>query len=147
MTTRIEGPTPSGGAYAIATWYQHGLEVDDPTDADAVEIVEYDADDASLLRTYSRELSEGTDTPEIGGVVEFDSDSADLLKFGTWDLYIDGILITTLKQYLLGLGVDQASVKVQRNAVAETLELPSCQAAPAELKAEVYAWLDSIGAL
>jgi hypothetical protein len=40
---RIPGPTPNGGAYAIA--YQHD---------NGVEIVEFDAANREIMRTYSR---------------------------------------------------------------------------------------------
>jgi len=40
---RIEGPTPSGGAYALA--YTH--------DDGSVEIVEFDSQDREIQRTYS----------------------------------------------------------------------------------------------
>ncbi len=40
---RIEGPTPNGGAYAIA--YEH--------DDGSVEIVEFDSQDRAIHRTYA----------------------------------------------------------------------------------------------
>ena len=40
---RVDGPTPNGGAYAIAYFRDNG----------SMEIVEFDADDNVLHRTYS----------------------------------------------------------------------------------------------
>jgi len=55
---RIEGPTPNGGAYAIARFYRDDdggadTEVDRQT-ADRIEITEYSEDGRVLMRTYGR---------------------------------------------------------------------------------------------
>jgi hypothetical protein len=44
---RIEGPTPNGGAYAIAYAYDDG----------SMEIVEFNAQGEEIARTYSRPAS------------------------------------------------------------------------------------------
>jgi len=41
--TRIDGPTPNGGVYALAYTHPDG----------SVEIVEFDAEDREIARTYS----------------------------------------------------------------------------------------------
>lgn len=51
-TERVDGPTPNGGAYAIAHYRdQHGRPCA-KTDAHATEIVEHAADGRELHRTY-----------------------------------------------------------------------------------------------
>lgn len=50
---RIEGPTPNGGAYAVAIFSRDGKPAE-KADATAVEITEYAADGTALLRTYGR---------------------------------------------------------------------------------------------
>jgi hypothetical protein len=50
--TRTEGPTPNGGAYAIAYWQDmHGNPVDKSEYA-RFEIVEYDEAGNQVFRTY-----------------------------------------------------------------------------------------------
>jgi hypothetical protein len=49
---RIEGPTPSGGAYALAYFSAGGVPVD-KAQADAVEVIEFTADGAEIARTYA----------------------------------------------------------------------------------------------
>lgn len=46
---RVEGPTPNGGAYAIA--YTH--------DDGSMEIVEFDSEDREIQRTYGEGKKEG----------------------------------------------------------------------------------------
>ncbi len=52
-TERIEGPTPRGGAYAIAYYQDANGQPADKASAVAVEIVEYDAAGVALWRTYA----------------------------------------------------------------------------------------------
>lgn len=49
---RTEGPTPAGGAYAIAYFSRDGVPVDQ-SDATQVEITEYAADGTPIQRTYA----------------------------------------------------------------------------------------------
>lgn len=51
--TRIDGPTPAGGAYALAQWIGPDGERATRETAAAVEAVEYDVDDRVLRRTYA----------------------------------------------------------------------------------------------
>lgn len=53
VTERVEGPTPAGGAYAIAIFSRAGVPVP-KEQADAAEITEYDAEGRVILRTYGR---------------------------------------------------------------------------------------------
>jgi hypothetical protein len=48
---RSEGPTPNGGAYALAYFSKAGCPAV-RGEADAVEIVEYTADGREIFRTY-----------------------------------------------------------------------------------------------
>lgn len=50
---RTEGPTPNGGAYAIARFTRDGAPAP-KEQADAVEVVEYDAAGREIHRTYAR---------------------------------------------------------------------------------------------
>jgi hypothetical protein len=53
MIERRDGPTPNGGAYAIAAFTRNGQ----PCSQDAateVEITEYAADGVAICRTYAR---------------------------------------------------------------------------------------------
>ena len=51
---RSEGPTPAGGAYAVALRDDQGR---------IVEIIEYDAEGNQLMRTYVRDEAPSTATP------------------------------------------------------------------------------------
>lgn len=50
---RIKGPTPHGGVYAVAYFSRDGIPVA-KSEATAVEIVEYDAQDGVVFRTYGK---------------------------------------------------------------------------------------------
>lgn len=50
---RSEGPTPNGGAYAIAYYRDEEGAPAPKATAAAVEIVEFDADDRPVFRTYA----------------------------------------------------------------------------------------------
>jgi hypothetical protein len=50
---RIEGPTPNGGAYALAYFSAGGVPVEDQAQADAAEVIEFTADSAEIMRTYA----------------------------------------------------------------------------------------------
>lgn len=50
---RINGPTPHGGVYAVAFFSRDGIPVA-KSEATAVEIVEYDAQDGEVFRTYGK---------------------------------------------------------------------------------------------
>lgn len=50
---RIEGPTPNGGAYAIAFWHAEDGSPTDKESAVTCEVVEYDANDQVVFRTYA----------------------------------------------------------------------------------------------
>jgi hypothetical protein len=52
-STRFEGPTPNGGAYAIAYWIASNGDRATRETATAVETVEFDADDRVIRRTYA----------------------------------------------------------------------------------------------
>ena len=49
---RREGPTPAGGAYSIAHWFDADGTPCPRELATEVEIIEYDAQDAQVFRTY-----------------------------------------------------------------------------------------------
>ena len=51
--TRTEGPTPAGGAYAIAYWFDSDGRPCEPADARSVEVVEYDEAGHAIARTYA----------------------------------------------------------------------------------------------
>lgn len=48
---RINGPTPAGGDYAIASFFRDGVDVP-KEEATEIEITEYSADGRVLKRTY-----------------------------------------------------------------------------------------------
>ena len=52
VSERIDGPTPHGGDYAIAYYQDASGEAVDKSRAVAVEIVEFDARDNYIFRTY-----------------------------------------------------------------------------------------------
>lgn len=56
---RTSGPTPNGGAYAVA-YFQANGKPSSKMDADAVEIVEYDDTDRAIHRTYARLAGNGS---------------------------------------------------------------------------------------
>jgi uncharacterized protein (DUF2141 family) len=49
---RTEGPTPHGGAYAIAFFRDKDGNPCPKADAAGMEVVEFDADDNQVFRTY-----------------------------------------------------------------------------------------------
>lgn len=49
---RTEGPTPSGGAYAVAYFRDGGGNPTTEAKARSMEVVEYDEDDQVIARTY-----------------------------------------------------------------------------------------------
>jgi hypothetical protein len=51
-STRTEGPTPAGGAYAVAYWRDARGDPCPQSEAVAAEIVEYDEDGNAIARTY-----------------------------------------------------------------------------------------------
>ena len=55
-----DGPTPNGGAYSIVHFFAGGQSAD-KVDADAVEVVEYNADGTQLARTYGVVTKQGPD--------------------------------------------------------------------------------------
>jgi hypothetical protein len=52
-STRTEGPTPAGGAYAVAYWRDAQGDPCPRSEAVAAEIVEYDEDGNAIARTYA----------------------------------------------------------------------------------------------
>ena len=58
-TERVEGPTPHGGAYAIATFLNDKNEAVTKALATRINIVEYDAGGQEIFRTYSDMRSPG----------------------------------------------------------------------------------------
>lgn len=60
---RIEGPTPTGGDYAIAYWQDGQGNPCEKDQAKAAEIVEYSANGDHIMRTYM-ETSHGPDATD-----------------------------------------------------------------------------------
>ena len=66
----------------------------------------------------------------------------DWLRTQTWDLYDAGGPISTLRSLLANvLFVDREPVSAQRKALRRFMALPTAEAMPAELRAEVDAFL------
>ena len=64
-TRRIDGPTPNGGAYAVATYLrslEEPVEVEE-AGAGAMAIAEFDSDGVMIMETWG-ELGEHRPTPE-----------------------------------------------------------------------------------
>lgn len=146
MTTVVtQGPTPSGGVRSEAAFTARDgspVEPDDPQ-AHAVEIHEVGEDGTVLARHYG--LLKGVGGYPQQSVEVEDDEDADQTK-ATWDLWwVDGANVyhpvETLDQLLRSLGWDAQDLQHQRQLVATMLPLPSWQAAPEGLKAEVSAWL------
>jgi hypothetical protein len=141
------GPTPSGGDTCTAWFYdKYGGEVDGDDDAvETIEIVET-RDDVVLARHY---LERGTATPVFDDPLTAvgEPDEVDSTKM-TWDLWIKDDagqykLIDTLDELLRGFNLDDKPLAVQRAEVASMTVLPSFEAAPPELTAEIAAWLET----
>lgn len=133
--------TPAGGTRSEAILTDAtGAVVDDPAVATAVEIVEYDADGDELARTYGR-----TDIPRRAAASDMDDEDMDAPK-GTWDVAIaeDGRyrLVTTLRE--LEAVMDAASLGEAgwRSVLASMTVLPSWDAMPEGLRAEITALLE-----
>jgi len=57
FSERSEGPTPAGGAYALAIWLDDDGELTTKALATRVEVLEFDASDRVIFRTYGRVAS------------------------------------------------------------------------------------------
>lgn len=64
-TIRSDGPTPNGGAYAIITFLDMDDNLADQAVADKFELVEYDALNSQVFRTYGL-MSHSSATPNTG---------------------------------------------------------------------------------
>lgn len=53
-STRIDKPTPNGGVYSIAYWKDADGNPAQQAEAVAVEIIEFDANDRQVFRTYAQ---------------------------------------------------------------------------------------------
>ena len=147
---RIDGPTPAGGAYAEAIWTSaDGRPVDLPEPGATGEIVEYDASGMVLARTYGRipDIS-GPPSPSVltSGADDsgWASEATDGMK-ATWDVRrgSDYKPVETLEELIDALGLGLLPGDVMRETIAAMLRLPSWQAAPVTLRAEVSAWLEA----
>jgi len=143
MPIRTEGPTPAGGAYAEAYWWDDSGEEVAPGDAVSGEIIEYDVDDLELRRTYVGGEAAAWDTSSsFDAPLELESQDGPKL---TWDLWADDFTrpVTTFVDLQGALGWLALDPPALFEAASRFLELPAWGAAPAALKAEVYAWLAS----
>lgn len=145
MSIERAGPTPAGGTRSVAHLYgKDGREVDDPADAVRGEIIELDEDDLLLKRTYFGQM-EDPGLPVPAGQ-QWDSPLQDEIKV-SWDVYVsqDGIvtLVDTLDKLLIAQDLKGQPLRVQRDRIGHILGLSVWEHAPAELKTEVYAWLES----
>lgn len=138
--------TPNGGVYSTVVAMLAGVEIDDPAQADYMEITEYAEDGTVIMRTYAGTIVDGPEQ-DFSGLAEVDQDeyndpvNADAMK-RSWDLYgQDYKLVTTLAGLLeaLGLTADRHGWETVANITA----LPVWDVAPKELKAEVDTWLSS----
>lgn len=110
------------------------------------EVTEYDEDGVLMRRTYvdrrfDPEATVGSESdPENEAVYP---ENADLLKMGTWDIWVPGWtkLVDTLQELLVALDAESAGVREQRDAVSSLMALPAWVPAPQQLKDEVLAWL------
>lgn len=139
--------TPNGGVRSEVIALLGGVQIDDPSLADYLEIIEYDADDNEIMRTYAGTIVGAWEDPEPKPFITISDDdyngpeNADQLKT-TWDIYTsEPKLVETLDELLdaLGLSWNAASWEVVANMTA----LPVWDVAPDGLKAEVDAWLSS----
>ncbi len=113
-----------------------------PDDAVAAEVHHHDAEGNEVGRTYA-DLTGGDPRPAPDEVV--DPANADALKASSWDLWDmeAGGPLRTLPALTRVLGVDESPVPAQRRALAEFMLLPAWQAAPAQLRRAVSAFLAS----
>lgn len=128
-------------------WFDSaGQPVESARDAETGEIVEL-IGGYEVRRTYV-DLSDRNRQLEVPAELsDLEPINTDITK-GTWDLWLLGEdrqmrLVTTLEQLLQVLEVDRLPLPEQRQRVGNFLGLPAWEAAPSELKAEVYAWLES----
>ena len=136
------GATPAGGDATVTYWFDAtGFECL-AEDAVTGEIVEYLRGEP-IRWTYVEPgaLREGSpDSP-------LDPDNQDLIKTGTWDIWwtdpATGLieLADTKDKLLAALGYDPEDPSTRREVAGMTV-LPSWVAAPPELKADVYRWLE-----
>lgn len=127
-----------------AIWFDENGDPCESNRAVTGEITEFDDDGVSLRRTY---VDRRDDVAQLDGEVDYDVDSADVLKYGTWDLYavVDGewTLATTLGDLFLALGLQDADLATRRHQIGDFIGLPAWSPAPQQLKDETYAWLEA----
>lgn len=136
-----DGPTPAGGVRSEAYLTDAaGAPTDDPAAAVAAEIVEYDAADQEIARTYGR-----TDYPAVDQASGADDEDHDGIK-ATWDVTIsvDGIhrLVTTLDELSSVLDRDALGETQFRSTVAAMMTLPVWEGMPEPLRAEIRTYLE-----
>jgi hypothetical protein len=138
MADRVNGPTPLGGAYSVAEWFDvTGVETEASVAAYG-EITEYDDKDQALGRTYMGNL---IDAPQPGSFMSGPSvpggEANDpLVNFHgglTWDVWTpDGNLVYNLET--LAIALQLGSVKDMREWALTAMELPVWEVMPSVLR-------------
>lgn len=152
-TVRKDGPTPLGGARTVSYWFAADGSDAAPADAVRGEIVEFGPEGDELGRTYveRRPDQEGDavalNGPGNGGLLlggNMPEDGNDGPK-RTWDIMAPGWRhpARTRRELLEALGWERLPLRDQFRELSNLLGLPAWTPAPAELKAEVYAWLEA----
>lgn len=141
---RVDGPTPLGGAYAVASFTDAaGAATDDPSQAVATEITEFDSYGNELGRTYGRNDIPGG--PGIADDLAVEDEDVDAVKGGKWDVTIsvDGIIkhVETLDELRALLESDVLGEALFRSTVASMLVLPVWANAPEGLRTEINDYL------
>jgi hypothetical protein len=138
--------TPLGGASFKAFWIDSEGRPCEPEAAVAGHIEESDEDGVILGRTYldrtwDPEATTGRESDPADEAIW--SDNTDLLKAGTWDIWVmdNSKKVETLAELLEIQGYANRSLREQRIEVSSLMALPMWVAAPDQLKAEALAWL------
>lgn len=149
MAERVEGPTPNGGAYAVALWFDvTGTELAKGSDPGVAfgQITEFDDSDLPLYRTYTGSLIDGPSTnPAPFGPSTPASDAHDpwqnMHGGFEWDVWLNGKKVQTLSELIQSLQLE--STESARGWALTAMELPVWLAMPASLRSELVSLVTS----
>lgn len=144
MAERADGPTPAGGAYSLAVWFDvTGTEVSSASDAAYGEITEYDDNDQVIQRTYMGNLIDGKQAGFMGPTTPGGEANDPLTNFHgglTWDVWVDGEPADNIQSLVKALKL--TSYEDLREWALTAMELPMWDVMPPVLQHDLSALVE-----